>query len=151
MYSDGLQWITNPQAMSVQFAFSILYAICPELLRPVGFNFQNVNRARKAITNVYSRGGLVRGECNDWGEADKQCAYMLRWFLIHCQFVPQLLRSTPNILSVFPSGKPTPLTCLYSKQPPLEDMVIYFISLREYTIYTSPIMHRVWRPIYGYF
>ncbi|XP_072030914.1 tetratricopeptide repeat protein 37-like [Amphiura filiformis] len=113
IYSDTTQWTSCPQETGVQFAFSLLYAICPELLRPIGYNFNTVHQARKAITNSYGNGGLCHaGQRIHWGEPDKQCAYMIRFFLIHCQFVPWLLRCTPNILTKFPAGNHLRVCCI---------------------------------------
>ena len=130
--------IAIPEAMSVEFASSILNAICPEILRPVGYDFSKVNRARVAITNVYSSRGLLRGECNNWGEADKRCAYMLRWFLIHCQFVPQFLMNTPDILNKFPPGKRTLLCLLYQNLSTwLRVRVVFHKTVRVCHVYCN--------------
>ena len=104
MYSDTRLWISKPHQLGVQFAFSILYDICPALLRPICADFSRVARARKAITNVYNSGLTHAGKRANWGEVDFQCAYMLRFFLIHCQFVPRMLGSCASILSKFPKG-----------------------------------------------
>ena len=103
MYSDTRLWISRPHQLGVQFAFSILYAICPALIRPIGADFSRVARAMKAISSVYS--GLAQaGKRVNWGEVDFQCAYVLRFFLIHCQLVPRMLGSCASILSKFPKG-----------------------------------------------
>ena len=104
MYSDTQQWVLRSEELGVKFAFCILYAIWSDLFCRVGWDINRVHLARKAITEVYMNGLNRQGERIDWTAADMQCSYMLRFFLIHCQFIPRLLQGSSQILHRFPAG-----------------------------------------------